>query len=233
MSRRAISRLGVATLVAAAGLAAGRAGAQVAVFDAGNYAQNLLQAARALTQIANQAAALQNQARMLLNQARNLQPLGASETTAVSADMARVNALARQAGRVADDVAAIRDEFASHYSGQGSDGALAAAADARWRNSLDAFRHVLEVQAAVAGTAAATGAQVGAIAGRGDAAAGALQATQAGDELLAVQAKQLADVTALLAARSRAEALEAAGRAAAAAEGRARLQAFLARGAGS
>jgi len=42
-----------------------------------------------------------------------------------------------------------------------------------------------------------------------------LQATQAGNQLLAVQAKQIADLTAMLAAQGRAAALEEAGKAAA------------------
>ena len=208
----------------------GPALAQVAVFDAGNYAQNVLQAARALAQIENQVAALQNQARMLLNQARNLVPLRASDLGSLGADMARINALLADAGRVANQVADIREAFGRDYSGTGSDAALAAAADARWRNSLEAFRHVLEVQATVAQTAAATDAAAEAIAARSSGAEGALQAAQAGNELLAVQAKELSDLTAILSAQSRAEALEAAGRAAAAAEGRARLKAFLTKG---
>jgi P-type conjugative transfer protein TrbJ len=203
--------------------------AQVAVFDAGNYAQNLLTAARALEQIQNQVAGLQNQAQMLVNQGRNLAPLGFSAVPGLEADMTRVNALLGEAGRVANDVAAIRDEFGRNYSGAGDGAALAASAEARWRNSLDAFRHVLEVQATVAGTVAASEAQAGQLAEQSQGATGALQATQAGNQLLAVQAKQLADLTAILSAQSRAEAFDAAGRAAAAADAKARLGAFLAK----
>jgi P-type conjugative transfer protein TrbJ len=42
------------------------------VYDPSNYAQNVIQAARALDQINNQVTSLQNQTQMLLNQARNL-----------------------------------------------------------------------------------------------------------------------------------------------------------------
>jgi P-type conjugative transfer protein TrbJ len=211
--------LGFATAPAALG--------QVAVFDAGNYAQNVLSAARALEQIGNQVQALQNQAQMLLNQGRNLTPLGYSAAPALQADMAQVNALLGQAGRLANDVAAIREAFDRNYSGAGSDQALAASATARWQDALDAFRHVVEVQATVANSLAATQGQLGELAGRSEGAAGALAAAQAGNQLLVVQAKELADLTAILSAASRAQALEAAGRAAAAAEGKARLQRFL------
>jgi P-type conjugative transfer protein TrbJ len=50
-------------------LAAVPAVCQIVVYDPSNYAQNVLQAARALQQINNQVTSLQNQTRMLLNQA--------------------------------------------------------------------------------------------------------------------------------------------------------------------
>ena len=51
------------------------AAAQMAVFDGTNYAQNLLQAARALDQVNNQIKSLQNEATMLQNMAANLKSL--------------------------------------------------------------------------------------------------------------------------------------------------------------
>jgi hypothetical protein len=58
-------------------------------------------------------------------------------------------------------------------------------------------------------------------------ATGALQATQAGNQLLALQAQQLADLTALVAANGRAQALTEAERAAAAEQGREQRRRFL------
>jgi len=49
--------------------------AQSIVFDPNNYAQNVLNAARALQQIKNQIASLHNEAQMLRNQAKNLASL--------------------------------------------------------------------------------------------------------------------------------------------------------------
>lgn len=226
-ARRAVTIFAGALAISAAAPAAL---SQIAVFDPQNYAQNVLQAARALEQIQNQIAALQNQAQMLLNQGRNLQPLSFSTLSALQADMGQVTGLLARAGRIANDVAAIRGEFDRNYSGSGSDQALAASATVRWQNSLDAFRHVLEVQATVANTVATTESQAGQLVDQSQGAAGALQVAQAGNQLLAVQSKQLADLTAILAAQSRAEALEQASQAAAAAEAQARLQRFLAKG---
>ena len=63
-------------------------------------------------------------------------------------------------------------------------------------------------------------------------ATGALQASQAGNQLLALQAQQLADLTAVVAAQGRAQNLEAAQRAAAQDQGREQLRRFLTPGAG-
>ena len=58
-------------------------------------------------------------------------------------------------------------------------------------------------------------------------ATGALQAAQAGNQLLALQSQQLADLTALLAAQGRAQALDSARHAAVEAEGRERFRRFM------
>ncbi len=53
--------------------------AQMAVFDGSNFAQNVLQAARALQQINNQIQQLQNEATMLQNMGKNLSSLNTSQ----------------------------------------------------------------------------------------------------------------------------------------------------------
>jgi P-type conjugative transfer protein TrbJ len=67
---------------------------------------------------------------------------------------------------------------------------------------------------------------------RSQAATGALQAAQAGNQLLGLQAQQLSDLAAVLAANGRAQALTEAERAAAAEQGREQRRRFLAPGAG-
>src|SRR3546814_17877014 len=71
-----------------------------------------------------------------------------------------------------------------------------------------------------------------ALVGRSQGAAGALQATQAGNQLLALQAQQLSDLTAVVAANGRADALSAAERSAAAEQGREQRRRFLTPGSG-
>jgi P-type conjugative transfer protein TrbJ len=58
-------------------------------------------------------------------------------------------------------------------------------------------------------------------------ASGIVQATQAGNQLLALQSQQLADLTALVAAQGRAQSLDMAQRAAAQAQAREQLRRFL------
>ena len=70
------------------------------------------------------------------------------------------------------------------------------------------------------------------IVGSSQSASGALQAAQAGNQLLALQARQLADLTAVVAAQGRAQSLEASQRAAAQDQAREQLRRFLAPGTG-
>lgn len=206
------------------------------VYDPTNYAQNLLQAARALQQIQNQISSLQNEAAMLLNEAKHLQQLPFSTLKALQQDMSQITGLLGQAARVAYDVQAIKREFQQNYpaafSAGATDQSLTASAQARWLNSIEAFQHVLDVQAGVVGTLSSTQGQAGALVGQSQGAVGALQATQAGNQLLALQSKQLADLTALLAAQGRAEALEQARQVESAAEAKERLRRFLGTGQG-
>jgi len=74
---------------------------------------------------------------------------------------------------------------------------------------------------------------LGTLVGASQSSTGALQAAQAGNQLLALQSQQIADLTALLAAQGRAQALEAARDAAAEEEGRVRFNRFMARSGGT
>jgi len=67
-------RLSLATGIALLSLspACEPAHAQMAVFDAGNFAENVMTAARELQQVNNEIQSLENQATMLINQAKNL-----------------------------------------------------------------------------------------------------------------------------------------------------------------
>ena len=103
---------------------------------------------------------------------------------------------------------------------------MVANADARWQDSVGAFQDALQVQAGVVGNLDGAKASIDTLVSASQSASGALQAAQAGNQLLALQSQQLADLTAAIAAQGRAEALDAARNAATEAEGRERFRRF-------
>jgi P-type conjugative transfer protein TrbJ len=208
---------------------------QMMVFDPNNYAQNVLTAARALQQINNQITSLQNQAQMLTNQARNLASLPYSSLQQLQSSIQRTQQLLVQAQRIAYDVQQIDRAFATTYapaSAGTSSQALIGNAQQRWQTSVAALQDALRVQAGVVGNLDTHRSEMSALLTSSQSATGALQATQAGNQLVALQGQQLADLTATVAAQGRAANLEAAQRTAAQDQGREQLRRFLAPGAG-
>lgn len=233
MSRR---RLGLAiSIVAVSLLTTAPSGAQWIVFDPNNYVQNVLTAARELQQINNQITSLQNEAQMLINQAKNLASLPYSSLQQLQSSIQRTQQLLNQAQRIAYDVQQIDRAFATSYgpaTSSQSDSALIAGAQSRWQNSVAAFQDALRVQAGVVGNLDTNRVQTSALVSSSQGASGALQATQAGNQILALQAAQLADLTATVAAQGRAQSLESARRAAAQDQAREQLRRFLTSGPG-
>lgn len=222
-----------ATVTAAVLPAAAQAQFGGIVYDPSNYAQNVLSAARALEQINNQIRMLQNQAASLINQARNLQSLPNSIVEPIQEQIGRTQQLLRQAQRIAYDVRAIERAFDAQYGSVPMDAtqrALVEGAKARWTNSVAAFEDALKVQAGAVANIEGSRQALTSLIGASQSASGALQAAQAGNQLLALQARQLADLTATLAAMGRAQALGAAEDAAAKAQAREQLSRFLGAG---
>ena len=205
------------------------------VYDPTNHAENLLTAARALEQINNQLAQLQNEAQMLINQARNLASLPHSSLGELQASVQRTQQLLSEAQRIAHAVADIERAFADDYgaaAGTGDFDTRIRGARERWETSIAGFEDALRVQAGVVGNIDSARAEMEALVAQSQRATGALQATQAGNQLLALQSTQMADLTAAIAAQNRAQALEAARRASAEAQARENLSRFLDYGTG-
>lgn len=187
------------------------------VFDPANYAENVLQAARTLEQINHQITSLQNEAQMLINQAKNLTSLPTSLLGDIESSFSEIQELLQQANQLAYDVQSIEAAFQQSYSGfaaNQTDQQLVNGARTRWQTSVDAFEHALKVGAGAVENIGQSQIQTSRLVDASQSAIGVLQATQAGNQLLAVQAQQMADLTALLAAQSRAQALEQARQAA-------------------
>ncbi|NML76924.1 P-type conjugative transfer protein TrbJ [Rhizobium sp. S-51] len=215
--------------IAAATLAPQPAHALI-VFDPKNYGENLLSAARALEQINNQVTSLQNEAQMLINQARNLTSLPTSMLSRIEQNFSEMKSLLDQAEQLAYDVQNIDQQFRSTYetfpAGKSSE-QLVTTARERWQQSVSAFEDSLKTGAVAVNGIASTQAQTSTLVTASQSAVGALQAAQAGNQLLAVHAKQMSDLTAMLAAQGRAEALEKAREAAAEVQAREQFSRFM------
>jgi P-type conjugative transfer protein TrbJ len=181
---------------------------QMVVYDPSNYAQNVLQAARSLQQINNQITGLQNQTQMLLNQAQRL-----------AYDINQIDQ-------------AFQRSYPQSYAGSTSSQQLLNDARTRWQNSLAAYQDSLRVQAGVVQGFDTTRSETDALVSSSQSAVGIVQATQAGNQLIALQTRQLLDLTALIAAQSRAQSLDGARITANQEQARVQLNQFLTNGRG-
>lgn len=205
------------------------------VYDPSNYAQNVLTAARTLEQINNQIRQLQNQATSLINEARNLASLPTSVLAPLQQQIRQTQQLLSEAQRMAYNVQQIQTEFARQYKSMdltAPQRAMVDGAEGRWQNSVAAFEDALKVQAGAVANIEGTRSAVNDIVTASQSATGALQAAQAGNQLLAVQSQQLTDLIASVTAMGRAQTLDAANNAAAKAQAREQLRRFLAPGRG-
>ena len=207
----------------------------IIVFDPTNYAQNVLTAARTLEQITHQITSLQNEAQMLINQAKNLANLPFSALQQIQQSVQKTQQLLQQAQGIAFNVQQIDQMFQQKYGNvslSASDQQLVTNARDRWKNTVGGLQDAMRVQAGVVGNIDSNRAQMSALVGQSQSASGALQAAQAGNQLLALQSQQLSDLVAVISANGRASALTDAERAAAAEQGREQRRRFLTPGSG-
>jgi len=205
------------------------------VYDPSNYAQNVIQAARALEQIKHQITSLQNEAQMLINQARNLASLPFSSLQQLQQSVQKTQQLLSEAQGIAFNVQQIDQMFAQKYANvsmSATDQQLVADARSRWQNTVRSLQDSMRVQAGVIRNIDGNRTEMSSLVGASQSATGALQATQAGNQLLALQSQQLSDLIAVISANGRAGALSQAERAAAAEQGREQRRRFLTPGTG-
>ncbi|ACI50746.1 P-type conjugative transfer protein TrbJ [Gluconacetobacter diazotrophicus PA1 5] len=210
-------------------LGVSQARAQWAVYDGANHVQNVLIAARTLQQIDNQITSLANQAQMLVNQGRNLASLPLSTLSSLQSTISQTTALLAQAQNIAYSVQSVEQLYQQSYTSVSSgmsDSALFSQAQTRWQNSVGGFEDALKLQARVVGNIPSDSSAMTQLVSASQDSTGALQAAQAGNQLLALQSRQLSDIQAELAANGRATALERARNAATEAESEAQYQHF-------
>ncbi|MFC5386825.1 P-type conjugative transfer protein TrbJ [Aquamicrobium segne] len=205
------------------------------VYDPTNHAENLLTAARTLEQINNQITSLQNEAQMLINQARNLASLPHSSLQVLQQNVQRTQQLLSQAQNIAFDVQSIDQLFQQDYgnlSVSSTNAQLITDARSRWENTVGGLQDAMRVQAGVVGNIDSNRTEMATLIGESQGATGALQATQAGNQILGLLSQQVSDLIAVNSANGRAEALVEAERATAAEQGRIQRERFLAPGSG-
>ena len=182
--------------------------AQLTVFDPANYGQNLLTAARALEQITNQVRQLQNQLLMLQRMDQNLVRLGST----ISPDLQRTLGDIQTQLRAGEGIALRLQTTQSGYdhlfprqvSSSLSTGDVLRNAQDRWNEEYAAFRRAALLQGQIADGIETDTQLLGGAMARSRNAAGALEATQAGNELTGLSVKQALALEGLLAAQHRA-----------------------------
>ncbi len=164
------------------------------VFDPSNFVQNTLTAVRTLEQINNQINQLQNEAQMLMNQARNPANLDFNIVNRLRSTLATTERLIAEARGLAYDVQSMDATFArlypEQYAATISGDRMAQDARERWQNTLNGLHTAMRMQAQVSQNLAQDESALADLVSQSQSATGALQAMQATNQLLALQAKQ-------------------------------------------
>lgn len=215
----------------AAMLCTATAHAQWVVVDPTNLVQNTLTAIRTLEQINNQIKQLQNEAQSLMNEARNLASLPFNVVNRLRANLDTTRQLIAQARGLAFDIQNMDQQFAQLYPDQYaatvSGNQMFQDAHQRWKNTLQGLQTAMRMQAQVSQNLNQDEGVLADLVDQSQSATGALQAMQATNQLLALQAKQSIQTQQLQLTQGRAASLELARQAAAVERGREVTRRFL------
>lgn len=205
--------------------------AQWVVIDPTNLAQNILTAAHTLEQINNQIKQLQNEAQSLMNEARNLASLPFNVVNRLRSNLDTTRQLIAQARGLAFDIQNMDQQFAQlypeQYAASVSGNRMFQDAHQRWQNTLQGLQTAMCMQAQVSQNLNQDEGVLADLVDQSQSATGALQAMQATNQLLALQAKQSIQTQQLQLTQGRAASLELARQAAAVERGREVTRRFL------
>ena len=211
-----------------------RSAAQLTVFDPANHGQNLLTAVRALEQINNQVRQLQNQLLMIQRMDQNLVRLGSTISPDLQRTLSEIQTQLRAGEGIALRVQATRSGyellFPRHASTAVSGDDVLRNAKTRWEEQYAALKRAALLQGQIVDGVDIDARLLTDVVARSRDAAGALEATQAGNELVALSAKQSLALQSLLAAQHRAETLAKARDLAIEDEARQRFKSFVGTG---
>ena len=208
--------------------------AQWVVIDPTNLAQNILTAAHTLEQINNQIKQLQNEAQSLMNEARNLASLPFNVVNRLRSNLDTTRQLIAQARGLAFDIQNMDQQFAQlypeQYAASVSGNRMFQDAHQRWQNTLQGLQTAMRMQAQVSQNLNQDEGVLADLVDQSQSATGALQAMQATNQLLALQAKQSIQTQQLQLTQGRAASLELARQAAAVERGREVTRRFIGSG---
>ncbi|RTL71454.1 MAG: P-type conjugative transfer protein TrbJ [Hyphomicrobiales bacterium] len=208
--------------------------AQLTVFDPANYQEALLSSARALEQINNQVRQLQNQVLVIQRMDQNLMRLGTTLSPDLQRTLTDLQAQLRAGDGIALRLQATQSGYGQLFPQQvptmlsGDD--VLRNAQTRWNEQYAAFQRSALLQGHIADSIDADTRLLTGALSRSLNAAGILEATQAGNELTALNVKQTLALQGLLAAQLRAETLTKARDLATESEARQRFQTFVGTG---
>ena len=204
---------------------------QYIVYDPTNYSQNLLSAARALEQINNQIRTLQNEAQMILRMDQNLMRLQGTLSPDLQQSLSEIQSQLRAGEGIAMGLQETQNTYAQVFPKEASaaltyDDALRNART-RWEETYAAFQRTAFLQGQIADGIQNDTHLLGDALTRSRDAAGALEATQAGNEITGLSVKQSLTLQGLVAAQARAETIAHARELATEDEGRQRFKSFV------
>jgi P-type conjugative transfer protein TrbJ len=206
------------------------------VFDPANYQQNLLSAVRALEQINNQVRALQNQAQMILRMDQNLTRLGSTLSpdlqrtlTAIQTQLGAGNGIALKLQQTQGTYERL---FPAQVSAALSSDDMLRNAMTRWDEEYAGLKRAALLQGQIADGIETDTRLLGDAMTRSRNAVGALEASQAGNELTSLAVKQSLALQGLLTAQHRAETVSRARDLATEGEARQRFKSFVGTGSG-
>jgi type IV secretion system protein VirB4 len=233
--RRASRGIGTALALALLTSSALPPGAQaLTVFDPANYQQNLLSAARALEQINTQVRALQNHAQMILRMDQNLTRLGGTLSPDLQRTLTGIQTQLHAGQGIALKLQQTQSTyerlFPAQISTALSSNDVLRNAKTRWEEEYAGLKRAALLQGQIADGIETDTRLLGDAMTRSRNAAGALDATQAGNELTGLAVKQSLALQGLLAAQHRAETISRARNLATEDEARQRFKSFVGTG---
>ncbi len=206
------------------------------VFDPANYQQNLLSAVRALEQVNNQVRTLQNQAQMILRMDQNLTRLGSTLSPDLQRTLTAIQTQLRTGNGIAlklqQTQGAYERLFPAQISAALSSDDVLRNAKTRWDEEYAGLKRAALLQGQIVDGIETDTRLLGDAMTRSRNAVGALEATQAGNELTSLAVKQSLALQGLLAAQHRAETVSRARDLATEGEARQRFKSFVGTGSG-